>query len=77
MRLTDEIKILHDKIKANQAQCNLDTEAAKFSALSSKGPDKQEYLTGEDLRYKPGIFEKIKFKHFPMNEDLSKGLKKI
>ena len=30
MTLTDEIKVLNDKIKVNQAQYNLDREAAKF-----------------------------------------------
>ena len=35
MTLTDKIKVLHDKIKANQAQYNLDRKAAKISALSS------------------------------------------
>ena len=35
MKLTDEIKILYDKIKENQAQYNLDREAAKISALLS------------------------------------------
>ena len=34
--LTVEVKILDDKIKGNQAQFNLDKEAAKTSALSSK-----------------------------------------
>ena len=29
MRFIDELKILDDKIKANQAQYNLDREAAK------------------------------------------------
>ena len=33
MTLTDKIKILDDKIKTNQAQYNLDREAAKISAL--------------------------------------------
>ena len=32
MTLTDELKILDDKIKANQAQYNLGREAAKISA---------------------------------------------
>ena len=51
MTLTDELKILDDKIKANQAQYDLDREAAKISALSSKELDKYEYFIGEDLRY--------------------------
>ena len=32
MTLTDEVKILNSKIKANQAQYDLDREAAKISA---------------------------------------------
>ena len=36
MTLTDELKILDNKIKANQAQYDLSREAAKISALSSK-----------------------------------------
>ena len=36
MTLTDELQILDDKMKANQAQCDLNREAAKTSALSSK-----------------------------------------
>ena len=35
MTLTDELKILDDKIKANQAQYYLDREAANISASSS------------------------------------------
>ena len=36
MTLSVELKILNDKIKANQAQYDLDEEAAKISASSSK-----------------------------------------
>ena len=36
MALTDELKILDDKVKANQTQYDLDREAAKISALSCK-----------------------------------------
>ena len=62
MTLTDELKILNDKIKASQAQYDLDREAAKISALSSKELDKYEYLTGEDLGYKPGVNERANFR---------------
>ena len=48
MKLTDELKILDDKIKANQVHWDLNREAAKISALSSKNLDKYEYLTGDD-----------------------------
>ena len=49
MTLTDELKILDDKIKSNQVQYDLSREAAKISALSSKDLlEKYEYLTCED-----------------------------
>ena len=74
MTLTDEIKILGDKIKANQVQYDLNRETAKISALSSKELDKDEYLTGEDLGYKPGVLEKVKFEYSPLGKVFNKGL---
>ena len=65
MKLTDELKILDEKIKANQAQYDLSRGAAKIFALSSKNLDKYEYLTGEDLGYKPSVVEKGKFEYSP------------
>ena len=48
--MTDKLKILDNKIKANQAQHDLGREAAKISAFSSKDLlEKYEYLTSEDL----------------------------
>ena len=77
MTLTDELKILDDKIKANQAQYDLSREAAKISALSSKDLlEKYEYLTGEDLGHKPSVFEKAKFEYSPLGMSLSKAFKK-
>ena len=63
MTVTDELKILDDKIKANQAQYDLDREIVKMnSVLSSKKLDKYEYLTVEDVGYKAGVAEKGKVK---------------
>ena len=61
MTVTDQIKIIDNKIKANQAQYDLDRLAAKISAYSSGDLRKYEYLTGEDLGYKPSVFEQAKF----------------
>ena len=36
MTLTDQLKILDDKIKAYQAQLDVDKETAKIAALLSK-----------------------------------------
>ena len=66
--LTDELKILDDKIKANQAQYDLDIEAAKISVLSSKEVDNYRYFTGEDLGYKPGVVEQAKFEYSPLRK---------
>ena len=63
MTLTEQVKILDDKIKANRAQYDLDREAAKISALSSKDLEKCEYLTGEDLGYKPDVIQRAKFEY--------------
>ena len=46
MTLTNQLRILDDKIKANQTHCNLDSEAAKISALCSGELEKYHYLTG-------------------------------
>ena len=55
MTLADEIKVLDDKIKGNQAQYSVDRKAAKISELSSGEFEKYEYLTGEVLGCKPGV----------------------
>ena len=77
MTLTDELKILDDKIKANQAQYDLGREAAKISALSSKDLlEKYEYLTGEDLGHRPSTIEHAKFEYSPLGKIFNKGLGK-
>ena len=73
IRLTDELKILDDKVKVNQAQYDLGREAAKISALSSKDfLEKYEYLTGEDLGHRPSVLEKTKFEYSPLGMSLGK-----
>ena len=60
MTVTDQLKITDDKIKANQAQYDLDRLAAKIYALSSGELRKYEYLTGEDIGYQPSVLEQKK-----------------
>ena len=74
MTLTEQFKILHDKIKTNKAQYDLDREAAKISALSSGELGKYEYLTGVDLGYKPNLIQKAKFEYSPLRKVFNKGL---
>ena len=77
MTLTDELKSLDDKIKANLGHYDLGSEATKISALSSKDLlEKYEYLTGEDLGHRPSVLEKTKFEYSPLGMSLSKSFKK-
>ena len=76
MTLTDQVKILDDKLKENKAQYDLDREAAKISALPSKELDKYQYLTGNDLGYKPDVIHRAKFEYSPLGEAFNKVFKK-
>ena len=76
MTLTEQINILDEKIKANKGQYDLDREAAKVSALSSKNLEKYEYLTDEGLGYKPDIIQREKFEYSPLGEAFNKAFKK-
>ena len=90
MTITEQVKILDRKIRANKAQYELDRQAAKISALLSSELEKYEYLTGEDLVYKADVAQKAKFEYSGLGqvfnkrlgvsgkkEGLSKRLKKI
>ena len=73
MKLTDELKILDDNIKANQAQYDLGRATAKISTLSSKNLlETYEYLTGEDLGHRLSVLEKTKFEYSPLGMSLGK-----
>ena len=74
MTLTEQVKILDDKIKVNKAQYDFDREAAKISALSSGELEKYEYLLGEDLGYKPYVIQKAKFEYSPLGKAFNKGI---
>ena len=74
MTLTEQVKILNDKIRANKARYDLDKQTAKISALSSYELEKFEYLTGQDLAYKPDVVQKAKFKYSPLGQVFNKGL---
>ena len=63
MTRKDQVKILNDKIEANNAQYNLDRMNAEISAYSSGDLPKYEYLTKKDLGYKPDAFEQAKFEY--------------
>ena len=76
MTINEQILILDNKVRSNQAQYDLDRQNAKISALSSGELDKYEYLSGEDLGYKPDVVQKAKFEYSPLGQVFNKGLGK-
>ena len=76
MTKLDQIKILDNKIKSNKAQFILDRKNAEISAKSSGELDKYEYLTGEDLGYKPDALTQAKFEYSPLGKVFTAGLDK-
>ena len=74
MTINEQIKILDNKIRSNQAQYDLDRQNAKIYALSRGELDKYEYLTGEDLGYKPDVVQKAKFEYSPLSQVFNKGI---
>ena len=76
MTVSDQIKILDEKIKQNEAQYDLDKKATITSAFSSDLVDKYEYFTGKDLGLKPSTSEQAKFEYSPLSKVFTKGLNK-
>ena len=76
MTRKSQIKILDDKIKANNVQYDLDRMNAEISAYSSGDVPKYEYLTRKDLGYKPDAVEKVKFDYSPIGKVFTDGLAK-
>ena len=57
MTVTDQFKIIDNKIKENQAQYDLYRFAAKISALCFGELRKYEHLTSENVEYQPSVLE--------------------
>ena len=76
MTRKEQVKILDDKIEANNAQYNLDRMNAEISAYSSGNLPKYKYLTKKDLKYKPDAFKQAKFEYSPLDKAFIGGLDK-
>ena len=74
--MADQPKVLDRKVKQNKVHYDLDRKAAKISPYVSNNLDKYEYLTGEDLDYKPDTVEKAKFEYSPLGKIFNKLLTK-
>ena len=70
MTISEQVKILDDKIRENKAQFDLDRQAAKISDEL----EKYEYLSGEYLGYKPDVVQKAKFEYSTLGQVFNKGL---
>ena len=68
MTVKDQVKILDNKIRQNQADYDLHRQNAKISALSSGDLNKYEYLTNKDLGYKPDPIQKAMFEYRPLGQ---------
>ena len=76
MTRKEQVKILNDKIEANERQYDLDRTNAEISAYSSGNLPKYEYLTKKDLKYKPDAFEQAKFEYSTLGKVFNDGLDK-
>ena len=76
MTKSGQIKILNDKFKANHAQYDINRLNAEISAYSSDDLDKYEFLTKQDLKYKPDALEQAKFTYSPLGKVFNDGLTK-
>ena len=76
MTKSDQIKILNNKIKASNAQYDINRLKAEIFAYSTGDLDKYEFLTKQDLKYKPDALEQAKFAYSPLgkvfNDELNK-----
>ena len=76
MTKNDQIKILNNKIKANNAQYDINRLNAEISAFSEGHLDKYEFLTRKDLKYKSNALNKAKFEFSPLGKAFNQGLNK-
>ena len=77
MTVADHLKLIDNKINANQVQYDLDRLVAKISAYTSGDLRRYEYLTEEDLGYKPSVAEQAQSDYSPLSEVFNKGLDRV
>ena len=70
---------IHDKIRDEKLQQDINREATKISALSSGKIDKYEFLTGEEIlpSNQSRVIEPDKFTFFPLGKAFEKQMKTI
>ena len=70
---------INDQIRDEKLQHNINREAARISALTSKNFQKYEYLTGEDIlpSNQQQIIEQAKFTYSPLGKAFETQIKTI
>ena len=70
---------IEDQIRDGKLQYDINREAAKISALSSRKIDNYEYLTGEEIlpSNQQQIIEQGKFTYLPLGKTFEKQTKTI
>ena len=76
MTRKEQNKILHDKIESNINQYKVDKLNAEISAFSSGDLNKYDFLTRNDLKYKPNALDKARFEFSPLDKAFNTGLDK-
>ena len=64
----EQNKILDDRIESYNNQYKVDRLNADISAFSSGDLNKYEFLTREDLNYKPNALDKARFEFSPLGK---------
>ena len=76
MTRKEQNNLLDAKIESNFNQYKVDRLNAEISAFSSGDLNKYEFLTKEDLKYKPNALDKARFEFSPLGKTFSTGLDK-
>ena len=76
MTNSDQIKILNNKVKVNNAQYDINRLNAEISAFSEGDLDKYEFLTRKDLKYKLNELDKAKLEFTALGKAFNQGLDK-
>ena len=70
---------IHDQIRDEKLQYDINREAAKISALSSNKIDQYEFLTGEEIlsSNQKQLIDQAKFTYSPLGKAFEKQIKTI
>ena len=74
MTIKEQLRVLDNKIRQSKADYNLSRKNAEMSALSLGKLGKYEYLTDQDLGYRPDPIQKARFEYSPLGQVFNKRL---